>query len=116
MCDRVLSEHFLPARLPVGSDRVNRPGTQREKGRSKVADSKWPQDRDDAVPEPPGSDREVGEQAEPEHGEAPEPRGRDEPDRGTEPWQFWTQLAVEKGLPFLIQLWTLWNLAHGNGG
>jgi hypothetical protein len=79
-----------------------------------VADSKWPQDRDDAVPDPPEADQEVGGPPEPD-GDVPEHRDRDEPDRG-KPWMFWTKLTVEMGLPLLIQLWELWNLAHGNGG
>lgn len=80
-----------------------------------MADSSWSQDRNDDVPPPVEEDREVPE---PEDGAggAPDHRDQGEPDPDVEPWQFWTKLLVEKGLPLLIQLWEIWNLAHGNGG
>jgi hypothetical protein len=86
-----------------------------ERKRIHVADSKWPQDRDDDVPDPAETDPPVHDPAETD-GDDPDHRGRDEPGPGNRSWEFWAQQVIEKGLPFMIQLLTVWKLVHGDGG
>jgi hypothetical protein len=80
-----------------------------------MADSGWSQDRSDEVPPAAEENRKVPE---PEGGaeDAPDDQDDEEPGPDVKSWQFWAQLAVEKGLPLAIQLLEIWNLAHGNGG
>lgn len=80
-----------------------------------MADSGWSQDRDEDVPPPVEENRKVPV-PEDETDDVPDHREQDEPDPDVKSWRFWAKLVVELGLPLAIQLWTIWNLAHGNGG